>query len=65
MQFTLIFGANSAASVTVNPSTAALAEAIIVWLVKPLWAATVENKTTEPLFFYKISWNPFIASMAE
>jgi len=30
MQFTLIFGANSAASVTVNPSTAALADAIIV-----------------------------------
>ena len=30
IQFTLIFGANSAASVTVNPSTAAFADAIIV-----------------------------------
>ena len=30
IQFTLICGANSAASVTVSPSTAALAEAIIV-----------------------------------
>ena len=29
-QFTLICGANSAANVTVNPSTAALADAIIV-----------------------------------
>ena len=29
IQFTLIFGANSAAKETVNPSTAALVEAII------------------------------------
>ena len=55
IQFTLIFGANSAANETVNPSTAALAEAIIAWLVNPLCAATVENKTTEPLFFFKLS----------
>ena len=35
MQLTRILGANSAASVTVRPSIAALAVAIIVWLVKP------------------------------
>ena len=46
-----MFGANSAARETVNPSTAAFAEAMIAWLVKPLWAATVENNTIEPLFF--------------
>ena len=51
-QFTLMFGANSAARETVNPSTAAFAEAMIAWLVKPLWAATVENNTIEPLFFF-------------
>jgi hypothetical protein len=31
-----MFGANSAASDTVNPSTAALADAIIAWFVNPL-----------------------------
>ena len=46
IQLTLIFGANSAANETVNPSTAALVEAIIAWLVNPRCAATVENKTT-------------------
>jgi hypothetical protein len=35
-QFTLMLGANSAANDTVKPSTAAFAEAIIAWLVKPL-----------------------------
>ena len=52
IQFTLILGANSAASVTVKPSTAAFVDAMIAWLVKPLCAATVENKTIEPLFFF-------------
>ena len=52
IQLTLMFGANSAAKETVNPSTAAFVEAIIAWLVNPLWAATVENKTTDPLFFF-------------
>ena len=52
MQFTLMLGANSAANETVNPSTAAFVEAIIAWLVNPLCAATVENKTTDPLFFF-------------
>ena len=51
IQFTLIFGANSAAREIVNPLTAALADAIIEWLGKPLWAATEENNTIEPLFF--------------
>ena len=60
-----MFGANSAAKETVNPSTAAFVEAIIAWLVNPLWAATVENKTTDPLFFFKLSWYPFITSTAE
>ena len=36
IQLTLIFGANSAASETVSPSTAALVEAIIAWFVNPL-----------------------------
>ena len=53
-----MLGANSAARETVSPSTAAFVEAIIAWLVNPLWAATVENKTTEPLFFFKLSWYP-------
>ena len=48
-----MLGANSAAKDTVNPSIAAFADAIIAWLVNPLWAATVENKTIEPLFFFK------------
>ena len=52
IQFTLMCGANSAANDTVNPSTAALADEIIAWFVNPLWAATVENKTIEPLFFF-------------
>ena len=60
-QFTLIFGANSAARETVKPSTAALVEAIIEWLVKPLWAATVENNTREPLFFFYVCWNALIS----
>ena len=41
--FTLMFGANSAANDTVNPSIAAFVDAIIEWFVNPLWAATVEN----------------------
>jgi hypothetical protein len=52
IQLTLIFGANSAARETVKPSTAALADAIIAWLVNPLCAATVENNTIDPLFFF-------------
>ena len=52
MQFTLIFGANSAAREIAKPSTAALVEAIIEWLGKPLRAATEENRTIEPLFFF-------------
>ena len=52
IQLTLIFGANSAASETVKPSTAAFVDAIIEWFVKPLWAAIVENRTIEPLFFF-------------
>ena len=58
IQFTLMFGANSAASETVKPSTAAFVDAIIAWLVNPLWAATVENKTIEPLFFSNSLDNP-------
>ena len=38
-----MFGANSAARETVKPSTAALVDAIIEWLAKPLCTATVEN----------------------
>ena len=48
-------GANSAARETVKPSTAAFVDAMIAWLVKPLCAATVENKTIEPLFFFRLS----------
>ena len=65
MQFTLISGANSAAIDTANPSTAAFADAIIEWLVNPLCAATVENNTIEPLFFFKLSWKPYINTTAE
>ena len=56
---TLMFGANSAANETVNPSIAALVDAIIEWFVKPLCAATVENKTIDPLFclrYLEILW---------
>ena len=55
IQFTLIFGANSAARETVRPSIAALADEIMLWLAKPLFAATVENKTIDPLFFFNLS----------
>ena len=55
IQFTLMFGANSAAKDTVNPSIAPLADETILWLVKPLLTATVENKTIEPLFCFKLS----------
>ena len=54
-QFTLMCGANSAARETVKPSTAAFVDAMIAWLVNPLCAATVENKTIEPLFFFRLS----------
>ena len=43
-----MLGESSAASVTVNPSMAAFAEAIIVWFVKPFCAATEENSTIDP-----------------
>ena len=55
IQFILMCGASSAARATVKPSTADLAEEIILWLVKPFFAATVENKTTEPLFLLRFS----------
>ena len=65
IQFILIFGASSAARDTVKPSIAALADEIILWLTKPLRAATVENKTIDPLFFFKFSWNALIISVTE
>ena len=52
IQFTLMLGANSAAKETVKPSIAPLTEAIILWLLNPLWAATVEKRTMDPLFFF-------------
>ena len=55
IQFILISGDSSAARATVNPSTAALADEIILWFAKPFFAATVENKTIEPLFFLRLS----------
>ena len=36
----------------------------MAWLGKPCFTATVENNTTEPLFF-KLSVNAFIVSAAE
>jgi len=42
-----MLGANSAAKATVKPSTPDFAEEIILWLTKPFFAATVENKTTD------------------
>ena len=51
IQFTLILGANSAANEIVKPSTAPFAEATIAWLGNPCFIATVENNTTDPLFF--------------
>ena len=65
MQFILTFGANSAANATVKPSTAALAEEIILWLVKPFWAATVENKTIAPWLSFNFSCVALIISVAE
>ena len=49
-----MLGANSAAKATVKPSTPDFAEEIILWLTKPFFAATVENKTTEALFLFKL-----------
>ena len=63
IQFTLILGASSAAKATVRPSTPALADEIILWFVKPFFAATVENKTTEPLFLFKFSSKLLITSV--
>ena len=65
MQLTLMLGANSAARDTVNPSTAPLADATMLWLVNPLLTATVENKTIEPLFCFKLSEALLITSVAE
>ena len=65
IQFTLIFGANSAARLIERSSTAAYADAIIEWFVKPLWTAAVEKRTIDPLFFLKLSWKPLMASTAE
>ena len=65
MQFILTFGANSAASATVKPSTAAFAEEIILWLVKPFWAATVENKTIAPWLSFNFPCVALIISVAE
>ena len=65
IQFTLMFGANSAAKDTVSPSIAPLADETILWLVKPLLTATVENKTIEPLFCFKLSDALLIISIAE
>ena len=65
IQFTLIFGANSAAKAKVRPSIAPLAEETNEWFGKPCFTATVENKTTEPLFFFKLSAKVLITSAAE
>ena len=65
IQFILILGASSAAKATVKPSTPALAEEIILWLAKPFFAATVENKTIDPLFFLRLSWKALIISVTE
>ena len=63
IQFTLMLGASSAAKATVKPSTAALAGEIILWLAKPFLAATVENKTIDPLLFLRFSWKVLIISV--
>ena len=47
MALTRIPGASSAASERVSPSTAPFAMAMEAWKGKPVWTATVENKTTE------------------
>ena len=65
IQFTLIFGANSAAKDTVSPSIAPLAEDTMLWLVNPLLTATVENKTIEPLFCFKLSEARLIIYVAD
>ena len=52
IQLTLTFGANSAAKAKVKPSIAPFADETIAWLGKPCFTATVENKTTEPYFFF-------------
>ena len=52
IQFTLMLGASSAAKATVKPSTPDLADEIILWLMNPFLAATVENSTIEALFFF-------------
>ena len=49
IQLTLIFGANSAASALVSPSTAPLEEATSEWKLNPVCTATVENKTMDGL----------------
>ena len=52
MALTRTFGASSADKARVNPSTAPFALAMTAWLLKPCCTATVENKTTAPLFFF-------------
>jgi len=65
IQLTLTFGANSAAKAKVRPSIAPFADETIAWFGKPCFTATVENKTTEPLFFFKLSAKVLITSVAE
>ena len=52
--FTLTEGDNSAASETVNPLIAPLAAPIEACIGKPTFDATLENRTTEPLLFFKL-----------
>ena len=65
IQFIRILGASSAAKATVKPSIAALADEIILWFVNPFFAATVENRTIDPLFLVKLFWKALIISVAE
>ena len=65
IQLTLTLGANSAAKAKVRPSTAPFADETIAWFGKPCFTATVENKTIEPLFFFKLSAKVLITSVAE
>ena len=65
MQLTLIFGANSAANETVKPSTAPFADATMAWLGNPCLIATVENNTTDPWFFLRLSAKALIISVAD
>jgi len=48
IQFTLMFGAYSAARAKVKPSTAPFADETMAWFGKPCCTATVENKTIDP-----------------